>query len=140
MRAIGSRISCVTPSRIHSIRELFVPMPFSLQGVYGSVIWVQNSSEFFVMMLPMPDELVVIKVTASQLKVLETSVSQYPKTEGRFLQVPFPATSIAVTGIRLPLVPSTCWPASCLRTRPGDATKRVSLSAPDRQRACSLHE
>ncbi|XP_026193454.1 uncharacterized protein LOC34619759 [Cyclospora cayetanensis] len=39
-------------------------------------------------MLPMPDELVVVECTgAIILAVLENSVSQVPKTEGRFLQV-----------------------------------------------------
>lgn len=41
-----------------------------------------------VCMLPMPDALVVVEITGKQLKeVVETSVSQYPKTEGRFLQI-----------------------------------------------------
>jgi len=39
-------------------------------------------------MLPMADPLVTLSVTGTQLMaVLENSVSQYPKTEGRFLQV-----------------------------------------------------
>lgn len=39
-------------------------------------------------MLPMPDALVVLEINGKQLKeVMEVSVSQYPKTEGRFLQV-----------------------------------------------------
>ncbi|XP_055388956.1 protein 5NUC-like [Condylostylus longicornis] len=41
-----------------------------------------------VAMLPMPDELVVLEAPGSVLKqMMEVSVSQFPKTEGRFLQI-----------------------------------------------------
>ncbi|KAF8822002.1 5'-nucleotidase, C-terminal domain-containing protein [Cardiosporidium cionae] len=41
-----------------------------------------------VTMLPMPDPVVVVSITGQQiLDVLENSVSKYPLTEGRFLQV-----------------------------------------------------
>lgn len=80
------RSDCVFKPGTLRLRDLVCPTRSCAYAHLGRVTKHLYFAQ--VSMLPMPDELVVIEAKGVVLRqMIEVSVSQHPKTEGRFLQV-----------------------------------------------------